>query len=96
MRWMFRCCQILLSVEYLGLIIDTFICYTGTSFIYINFTDLSRLNKTVAQVMIRWSVQNGFITIPKSTKPERIIENSAVFDFALTNEDLEVLVSNLV
>lgn len=50
-----------------------------------------RLNKTVAQVMIRWGVQSGFITIPKSTKPERIIENAKVFDFALTDEDLAVL-----
>lgn len=54
---------------------------------------LSRLNKTAAQVMIRWSVQRGFITIPKSTKPERIIENSSVFDFALTDEDMAILVS---
>jgi hypothetical protein len=82
--------------RYLGLITDKFICYTGVSFIFINSADFSRLNKSVAQVMIRWSVQNGFITIPKSTKPERIIENSAVFDFALTNEDLRVLVSNLL
>jgi len=44
--------------------------------------------------MIRWSVQLGYITIPKSTKPERIEENANVFDFSLTDEDLAVLVSD--
>jgi methylglyoxal/glyoxal reductase len=52
-----------------------------------------RLNKSVAQVMIRWSVQNGYITIPKSTKVERIVENAKVFDFTLSDDDLKVLVS---
>lgn len=50
-----------------------------------------RVNKSVPQVLIRWSVQSGFITIPKSTKPERIIENAKVFDFALIEEDFEIL-----
>jgi len=50
-----------------------------------------RLNKSVAQVMIRWSVQSGFITIPKSTKPERIVDNAKIFDFALSDDDMKVL-----
>jgi len=45
--------------------------------------------KSVAQVIIRWDLQNGVVTIPKSTKEHRIIENSNVFDFNLTKEDLE-------
>jgi len=46
-------------------------------------------NKSVAQVIIRWDLQNGVITIPKSTKEHRIIENSNVFDFTLTKEDMD-------
>ncbi|WP_028543715.1 aldo/keto reductase [Paenibacillus taiwanensis] len=45
-------------------------------------------NKSVAQVIIRWDLQRGIVTIPKSTKQHRIIENAAVFDFALTAEEM--------
>ncbi len=38
-----------------------------------------RVGKTPAQVLIRWSVQNGVVTIPKSTRKERIWENSQVY-----------------
>lgn len=46
-------------------------------------------NKSVAQVIIRWDLQNGIVTIPKSIKAQRIIENSDVFDFELSAEDME-------
>jgi len=39
------------------------------------------LGKTPAQVMIRWSIQNGVIAIPKSTKKERVLENFQVVEF---------------
>src|SRR6218665_1765011 len=51
-----------------------------------------RHGKSVAQVLLRWGVQQGFITIPKSTNPERIIQNSEVFDFKLSDEDMAALV----
>jgi diketogulonate reductase-like aldo/keto reductase len=44
--------------------------------------------KTPAQVMLRWHLQQGRSTIPKSTKPQRIAENFDVFDFQLTDEQL--------
>jgi diketogulonate reductase-like aldo/keto reductase len=44
--------------------------------------------KSVAQVILRWDLQNGVITIPKSTKEHRIAENATVFDFELTTEDM--------
>ncbi|PEZ06631.1 aldo/keto reductase [Bacillus sp. AFS018417] len=46
-------------------------------------------NKSVAQVILRWDLQNGVITIPKSTKEHRIIENADVFDFELKEEDMK-------
>lgn len=46
-------------------------------------------NKTVAQIILRWDLQNGVITIPKSTKEHRIIANAQVFDFELDNEDMD-------
>lgn len=48
----------------------------------------AKYNKSVAQIILRWDLQNGVVTIPKSTKEHRIIENSQVFDFELTQEDM--------
>ena len=48
-----------------------------------------KYGKSVAQVIIRWDIQNDVVTIPKSIKEHRIKENSAVFDFNLTKEDLD-------
>ncbi|WP_223068950.1 aldo/keto reductase [Paenibacillus caui] len=48
-----------------------------------------KYGKSIAQIILRWDLQNGVVTIPKSTKEHRIIENAAVFDFELTKEDME-------
>ncbi|EJW20295.1 putative oxidoreductase YtbE [Paenibacillus alvei DSM 29] len=48
-------------------------------------------NKSVAQVILRWDLQNGVVTIPKSTKEHRIVENANVFDFELTKEEMEII-----
>jgi diketogulonate reductase-like aldo/keto reductase len=48
----------------------------------------SRYGKSAAQVILRWDLQHGVVTIPKSTKEHRIIENASVFDFELTEEDM--------
>lgn len=45
-------------------------------------------NKSVAQVILRWDLQHGIVTIPKSTKEHRIVENADVFDFELLAEDV--------
>ncbi|XP_075012539.1 glyoxal reductase-like isoform X2 [Calonectris borealis] len=50
-----------------------------------------KYGRTPAQICIRWSIQNGIVTIPKSTKAERIQENCKVFDFAIAEDDVEIL-----
>lgn len=45
--------------------------------------------KSVAQIILRWDLQHGVITIPKSTKEHRIVENAALFDFELSQEEME-------
>lgn len=45
-------------------------------------------HKTIAQVILRWNVQRGITVIPKSTKQARIEENFAIWDFALTDNDM--------
>lgn len=45
--------------------------------------------KTVAQVILRWNIQQGVVVIPKSVHRERMEENMAVWDFELDNGDLE-------
>ena len=48
-------------------------------------------DKTPAQAMLRWHLQQGRSVIPKSTKPERIAENIDVFDFELSTEELAAI-----
>jgi len=48
-----------------------------------------KFKKTAAQICLRWLLQRNISTIPKSTTPERILENSQVFDFNLTDDDLK-------
>jgi diketogulonate reductase-like aldo/keto reductase len=47
--------------------------------------------KTAAQVMLRWGLQHGRSVIPKSTKPNRIAENFAVFDFELSSDEMTAI-----
>jgi diketogulonate reductase-like aldo/keto reductase len=51
----------------------------------------NRLGKTPAQVVLRWHLQLGLVVIPKSTRDARIRENFDVFDFALTDNDMNAL-----
>jgi 2,5-diketo-D-gluconate reductase A len=44
--------------------------------------------KSAAQIILRWHMQHGHIAIPKSTRPERMHENIAVFDFQLSPEEM--------
>lgn len=48
-------------------------------------------NRTPAQILLRWDLQHGVVTIPKSITKERIEENAKIFDFELKSEDMELL-----
>ncbi|AZV50101.1 MULTISPECIES: glyoxal/methylglyoxal reductase [Bacillus] len=48
-----------------------------------------KYNKSVAQVILRWDLQHEVVTIPKSIKEHRIIENADIFDFELSQEDMD-------
>ncbi|MCL6274316.1 aldo/keto reductase [Muricauda sp. 2012CJ35-5] len=48
----------------------------------------SKYQKTVAQIVLRWDLQKGVVTIPKSSKKERIIANANLFDFELNHKDM--------
>jgi diketogulonate reductase-like aldo/keto reductase len=48
----------------------------------------TRLGRTVAQVVLRWHIQQGFMVIPKSATTSRIRENFDVFGFVLSEEDM--------
>jgi diketogulonate reductase-like aldo/keto reductase len=47
-----------------------------------------KYGKTVAQLVIRWDLQKGVVTIPKSVHRDRIFENADVFDFGISEEDM--------
>lgn len=48
----------------------------------------ARHGKTPAQVTLRWHIQNGFVAIPKSVTPSRIVENFDVFEFELSRDEM--------
>jgi len=50
-----------------------------------------KYNKTGAQILVRWALQQGFSVIPKSNNPTRIKENCAVYDFEINQTDIEAL-----
>lgn len=50
-----------------------------------------RYGKTNAQVMLRWHIQRGIVVIPKTTHYDRMVENFNVFDFSLTEEEMDTI-----
>ncbi|PAF29424.1 aldo/keto reductase [Paenibacillus sp. 7516] len=49
----------------------------------------AKYGKSPAQVILRWDLQNGIVTIPKSVTPQRIRENADLYDFELTADEVE-------
>ena len=50
-----------------------------------------KYNKETAQVLIKYSLQKGWVTLPKSDTPSRIKSNADVFDFEISTEDMKKL-----
>jgi len=50
-----------------------------------------KYGKSAAQIILRWNLQKGVVTIPKSTKANRIQANADIFDFELTKEEVDYL-----
>ena len=51
----------------------------------------AKYRKTIAQIAIRWSLQRGYLPLPKSTHPDRIRENAQVFDFIMEESDVQLI-----
>lgn len=62
---------------------------------YLNNTILTRIaekyNKTTAQIGLRWSIQKGVSVIPKSVHTDRIVSNAQIFDFSLSDIDMQLI-----
>lgn len=87
------------AVEYCrknGIVVEAYSPF-GTGGIF-KVEEMQRLadkyGKTIGQICLRWCLQKGFVSLPKSANPMRIKENTEIFDFELTDEDID-LISNL-
>ena len=87
------------AVEYCrknGIVVEAYSPF-GTGGIF-KVEEMRRLadkyGKTIGQICLRWCLQKGFVSLPKSANPMRIKENTEIFDFELTHKDID-LISNL-
>lgn len=50
-----------------------------------------RHGKQPTQIILRWNYQHGVVSIPKTSSPDRMIDNAAIFDFELSQEDMSLI-----
>lgn len=50
-----------------------------------------KYGRTIAQIVLRWGIQNGFVVIPKSKNETHIKENLEIFDFELSKEEMNYI-----
>jgi diketogulonate reductase-like aldo/keto reductase len=51
----------------------------------------AKYGKTTAQLLIRWALEKQYVVLPKSVNKDRIIENANVFDFTISEGDMDTL-----
>lgn len=78
-----------------GIVVEAYSPFgTGTIFDVPQMKALSeKYGKSVGQICLRWCLQMGFVALPKSSNPKRIRENLDIFDFALAEEDVNLISS---
>lgn len=82
-------------VKEYGIIIESWYPFGGRGHTDENFNNetivkiANKYNKTSAQIILRWQIQAGYIAIPGSKNPDHIKENISIFDFELSDEDME-------
>ena len=74
-----------------GILVEAYSPFgTGTVFGNETIKTLAaKYGKSIGQICLKWSLQMGFLPLPKSANPMRIKENSEIFDFELTQEDMD-------
>ena len=64
----------------------------GKIFLITELRSLARkYGKSIAQITLRWNLQKGVITIPKTSSPKRLIENADIFNFSLCEDDMQLI-----
>ena len=74
-----------------GILVEAYSPF-GTGIVFGNGTMktlAAKYGKSIGQICLKWSLQMGFLPLPKSANPMRIKENSEIFDFELTSEDMD-------
>ncbi len=81
-------------VSQYGIIIESWYPFGGRGHTSENFNNetikkiAEKYNKTSAQIILRWQLQAGYIVIPGSSNPDHIAENYDIFNFELSEEDM--------
>ena len=82
-------------VRQYGIVVESWYPFGGRDHTQEHFTNETIVRianaheKTPAQIILRWQIQDGYITIPGSSNPEHIAENYDVFDFELTHQEMK-------
>ena len=76
-----------------GILVEAYSPFgTGTVFGSEKMKELAKkYNKTVGQLCLRWCLQMGFVSLPKSANPMRIKDNTLIFDFEIEKEDMDII-----